>query len=117
MNSPAYKFYEGEDAVLATMHGKERVISPPLESEPGLGVSLADGLATDRFGTFTREVERTGLQLDAARAKIVGGFDYAPSARVGRGGRQRGKLRPASLHSIFASWSRTGSSHRSESCN
>jgi hypothetical protein len=83
MDSPAYKFYEGESAVLATMHGKERVIAPLLERELGLRVSLADGLDTDRFGTFTREVERTGSPLDAARAKIAGGFDRAPSARVG----------------------------------
>jgi hypothetical protein len=83
MNSPACNFHEGEDAILATMHGKERVISPLLEHELGLRVSLADGLDTDRFGAFTREVERTGSQLDAARAKIAEGFDYAPSARVG----------------------------------
>jgi hypothetical protein len=83
MSSPARKFYDGEEAVLATMHGKERVIAPLLEQELGLSVGLADGLDTDRFGSFTREVERTGSQLEAARAKIAAGFDCAPSARVG----------------------------------
>ncbi len=41
------------------------------------------GANTDRFGTFSRDIERTGSQLDAARAKIAAGFEYAPSARIG----------------------------------
>ena len=61
--------YHKTVAVLATMHGKERVIAPILEQGLGLRVALALGLDTDRFGTFSREVERTGSQLDAARAK------------------------------------------------
>jgi hypothetical protein len=83
MNPRPDKAYEGEGAVLATMHGKEGVISPLLEQELGLRVVLASGLNTDRFGTFTREVERTGSQVDAAKAKITAGFEYAPFARVG----------------------------------
>ncbi len=75
--------YKNTVAVLATMHGKEGVIGPVLEHGLGLRVALALGLNTDRFGTFSRDVERTGSQLDAARAKIAAGFDYAPYARVG----------------------------------
>lgn len=75
--------YKNTVAVLATMHGKERVIGPTLEQGLGLRVALAMGLDTDRFGAFSREVERTGSPLDAARAKITAGFDYAPYARVG----------------------------------
>ncbi|WP_309643964.1 DUF6671 family protein [Phenylobacterium sp.] len=75
--------YKNTVAVLATMHGKERAIGPVLEQGLGLRVALAMGLDTDRFGTFSREVERTGSQLDAARAKIAEGFEYAPYARVG----------------------------------
>ena len=70
-------------AVLTTIHGKERVISPVLKEGLGLIVSLAKGINTDSFGTFSREIERAGSQLDAARAKIVAGFDAAPWARVG----------------------------------
>ncbi len=65
------------------MHGKERAIGPVLAQGLGLRVALAMGLNTDRFGTFSREIERTGSQLDAARAKIAAGFEYAPYARVG----------------------------------
>ena len=75
--------YKNAVAVLATMHGKERAIGPMLEQGLGLRVALAMGLDTDRFGTFSRDVERTGSQLDAARAKIAAGFEYAPYARVG----------------------------------
>jgi hypothetical protein len=81
MNSPVCNVYEGEEAVLATMHGKERVIAPLLLRQLGLRVTLASGLDTDRFGTFTREVERTGSQLDAARAKIKAAFELAPETR------------------------------------
>ncbi len=75
--------YKNTVAVLATMHGKERVIAPILRQGLGLVVGLAMGVDTDRFGTFSRDVERAGSQLDAARAKIAAGFEYAPYARVG----------------------------------
>ena len=75
--------YHNTAAVLTTMHGKEKVISPVLEDSLGLVVSLATGVNTDCFGTFSREIERTGSQLDAARAKISAGFNVTPWARVG----------------------------------
>lgn len=75
--------YKSTVAVLATMHGKERAIGPVLEHGLGLRVALALGLDTDQFGTFSRDIDRTGTQLDAARAKIAAAFDYAPYARVG----------------------------------
>ena len=74
--------YDDELAVLATMHAKERVIAPLLERSLGLRVRVSSGIDTDRFGTFSREVERTGSQLDAARAKIAAAFAEAPDARV-----------------------------------
>ncbi len=75
--------YKNTVAVLATMHGKERAIGPVLEQGLGLRVALALGLDTDQFGTFSRDIERTGSPLDSARAKIAAGFEYAPYARVG----------------------------------
>ena len=75
--------YKKTVAVRATIHGKERVIAPVLTEGLGLVVGLAMGVDTDMFGTFSRDVERTGSQLDAARAKIAAGFEYAPYARVG----------------------------------
>jgi len=60
----------GRTAVLATMHGKERVIAPALAGL-GITVEVASGLDTDRFGTFTREIERTGSQREAAHHKAM----------------------------------------------
>jgi hypothetical protein len=75
--------YNNTPAVLATMHGKERVIAPLLERDLALRVELALGLNTDRFGTFSREIERAGSQLDAARAKIAAAFENAPRVTIG----------------------------------
>lgn len=73
---------EGKRAVLATMHGKELVIRPLLEGGLRLRVELLDGFDTDRFGTFSREIERTGSQLDAAHAKIGAAFEHGTGAQV-----------------------------------
>lgn len=56
-------------AVLATMHHKEKVIAPVLQEELGVTVIVPQNFDTDRFGTFTREVKRTGNQIEAARLK------------------------------------------------
>ena len=56
-------------AVLATMHHKEKVIAPLLDEELGINVVVPQELNTDVFGTFTREIQRTGDQLEAARLK------------------------------------------------
>ncbi len=55
-------------ALVATLHGKEAALAPALETL-GFEVRAVDGLDTDRFGTFTGEVERTGSMLDTAREK------------------------------------------------
>ncbi|MBP0617895.1 DUF6671 family protein [Jiella mangrovi] len=82
MAPPAHYSLQGKRAALATMHGKERVIAPLLEGALGLHVSVPQGVDTDRFGTFSREIERTGSQLDAARRKILAAFDADPDADV-----------------------------------
>ncbi len=75
--------YRDTVAILTSMHGKERVIGPILRDELGLIVAPAASVNTDQFGTFSREVARSGSQLDTARAKIAAAFKYAPAARVG----------------------------------
>jgi hypothetical protein len=55
--------------VVATMHHKEKVMAPILEKELGINVVVPDNFNTDAFGTFTREIKRTGDQLEAARRK------------------------------------------------
>ncbi len=55
--------------VLATKHQKERVIAPILERELKVKITVPADFDTDVFGTFTREVKRSGMQIDAARLK------------------------------------------------
>lgn len=74
--------YQGARALLATMHGKERVIAPLAARFLGLRVEAPQGLDTDAFGTFSRDVARTGSPLDAARAKIMAAYALAPDGAV-----------------------------------
>lgn len=73
----------GTRAVLATMHGKERVIAPILREAFDLDVVLAPGLDTDAFGTFTREIDRPGTQAETARLKAQAGLSADPLAAIG----------------------------------
>lgn len=73
----------GKRAVLATMHRKEQVMKPLLEAALGLNVHVPGNFDTDRFGTFSREIERSGSQFDAARAKIAAAFEHDNEAVVG----------------------------------
>lgn len=73
----------GVVAILATQHGKERVIGPVLNEALGLRVECTPDLDTDQFGTFSREIPRRGSPLAAARAKIAAAFECSPHARVG----------------------------------
>ncbi len=65
----AHFWFSDRTAVLATMHQKERVIAPILNRELGVKVIVPANFDTDRFGTFTRDIPRTGNQLEAARHK------------------------------------------------
>jgi hypothetical protein len=61
--------FANRTGVLATMHKKERVIAPLLKQKLGVNVTVPANFNTDAFGTFTREVRRTGTQIEAARLK------------------------------------------------
>lgn len=63
--------FKNRTAVLATMHGKEQAIAPILEPEFNLKIIVPTDIDTDQFGTFTREIGRTGDQLEAARRKAL----------------------------------------------
>jgi hypothetical protein len=61
--------YRAEVFALGTMHGKARAIHPALQRHLGAGLRTTRALDTDRFGTFTGEIARSGTMLDAAREK------------------------------------------------
>ena len=62
-------FFKNRVAVLATMHKKERVIAPLLDKCLGIKITVPQNFNTDKFGSFTREIERSGSQIEAARLK------------------------------------------------
>jgi hypothetical protein len=70
-------FYKGQQAVLATMHGKEKAISKSLESELGLKILVTNNLDTNKFGTFTGTKKRKGSQLEAAVAKAKAALQHS----------------------------------------
>ncbi|MBW4477811.1 MAG: hypothetical protein KME54_13300 [Tolypothrix brevis GSE-NOS-MK-07-07A] len=62
------QLFSNRVGILATMHQKEIVIAPLLE-QLGIKVIVPPDLNTDVFGTFTRDIERSGTQIEAARLK------------------------------------------------
>ncbi|MEM8603402.1 MAG: DUF6671 family protein [Cyanobacteria bacterium P01_H01_bin.121] len=63
--------FEGQTVVLATMHQKEKAISPILADAFQIHVEVPVDFNTDQFGTFTRDIPRAGSQIEAARAKAI----------------------------------------------
>jgi hypothetical protein len=80
--APHLPLYQGARALLATMHGKERVIAPLAARFLGLQIEAPKVLDTDAFGTFSRDVARAGSPLDTARAKIAAAFALVPDVAV-----------------------------------
>jgi len=79
------ELYKNETIVIATMHEKERVIAPILEKHLGVKIVLPPDFDSDQFGTFTREIKRSGDQLETARKKAhiaikMTGVDLAVSS-------------------------------------
>jgi len=70
--------FAGRTLGVATMHGKERVIGPPLMKVlPLAGYRTILNVDTDRFGTFSGEVQRTTDPLTAAIAKAKHGAEVS----------------------------------------
>ncbi len=67
--------FEGRKLALATMHQKEKVITPILENELKVKIVVPDNFNSDLFGTFTRDIKRIGTQQEAARKKAIAAMD------------------------------------------
>ncbi|MFN8155202.1 MAG: DUF6671 family protein [Bacteroidia bacterium] len=65
------KLFAGRDLVVATMHGKERIMGSLLEKKLGVRVIIPDDLNTDEYGTFSGERERPLSQPETARLKLA----------------------------------------------
>lgn len=57
------------------MHQKQQVMAPILEQALGIRLQVPSNLNTDQFGTFTRDIQRPGDQLMAARLKAAAALD------------------------------------------
>lgn len=68
-------WFHNRKTVIATMHRKEEVIAPLLTNAFSLVTIVPSEFNTDQFGTFTREIQRQGSQLEAARAKAKAALD------------------------------------------
>lgn len=64
-----HSFFNHRIGILATMHQKETVILPLVEEHLGIKVKVPIDFNTDQFGTFTRDIERMGDQVEAAKHK------------------------------------------------
>ena len=76
--------YSNETFAIATMHAKERAVARPFSRLLGAAVTVAPGIDTDAFGTFTGEIVRRGTMLDAARAKALAAVE-ATGLKLGLG--------------------------------
>lgn len=70
--------FAGRTLGVATLHGKERVIGPPLVKALSLnGFRAIEGVDTDRFGAFSGEVQRTLDPLSTTIAKARHGAEVS----------------------------------------
>lgn len=69
--------FKGRKIALLTQHGKEAVLKPALDAALGCEVQHVTGFDTDLLGTFTRDIDRAGGQLDAVRTKARKGMELS----------------------------------------
>ncbi len=63
--------FRGRRLLIATKHGKEKVIAPILEKELGVKCFVDSGFNTDVFGTFTGEIDRINDPITTVRNKCL----------------------------------------------
>ena len=69
--------YKGQKIAFLTQHGKQEVVAAALEPVLGCEVVHVSTYDTDLLGSFTRDVPRSGTQLEAARRKARKGMELA----------------------------------------
>lgn len=63
--------FKGRKLLIATKHGKEKVIAPILENKLGVKCFVSNDFDTDVLGTFTGEIERKDDPITTARKKCL----------------------------------------------
>lgn len=67
--------YKNRNLLVATMHGKEKIIEPVLSKYLGVSCYLPGNFNTDVFGTFSGEIERKHDPLTTVRQKCYEAMD------------------------------------------
>ncbi len=62
-------WFDNRELLIATQHGKEKVIAPLMEQAFSLFCATSPLLDTDAFGTFSGEIDRKSNPLETARLK------------------------------------------------
>lgn len=65
------KWFEGRTIIIATKHQKEKVLQPILEKELGVKVFVPNNFDTDKFGTFSGEINRSKNAYDTLKLKCL----------------------------------------------
>ena len=77
-----HKHYAGRQVALLTQHGKQALLNDAFQLDLGCSLLHTDAYDTDQLGTFTRDVNRAGSQLEAARRKARIGMELT-GLRIG----------------------------------
>lgn len=67
--------FKNRPLVIGTMHGKEQVIAPVLESSIGVNCFIPAAFNTDTLGTFSGEIERVLDSVETVRKKCLMAMD------------------------------------------
>lgn len=78
-NVSARNWFSGRPVVIATRHRKESVIAPLLEQELGMQPFVMEDFDTDRFGTFSGEIERIHDPVTTLRMKCSAAMESSGS--------------------------------------
>jgi len=90
-DTPPYRGpYRGRTIAVGTKHGKQHQFQSAFSDVLGAVLHPPPDLDTDRFGTFSGDVPRTGAAIDAARAKArlamnVAGLPYGLASEASYG--------------------------------
>lgn len=72
-----HQLFDGRTIVIATMHEKEKVMTPPLKAVFNVKCITIPDLNTDAFGTFCGEVERENTPLETVRLKAFKALEWS----------------------------------------
>lgn len=71
--------YRGRQVAFLTQHGKDCLVAPIMAPALGCDIARVEGYDTDLLGTFSRDIPRSGSQLDTARRKARIGMSLVGS--------------------------------------